>query len=380
MGIASMGRSLVADEPQRGAVKTDKEALVKTLSRRDAVRSALAAGAAAALATHAGAPRARAQGADLSAAIVGAWNALPGQKTLKVWAPATDAAPEWTAALDPGRVLFIASAFKAYVLAAYLRELEEALDPAGPDPLGAQFAARLSEEWDLDERVFALGSRVFNPPNLTGKVLAQTAIEAMISKSDNTAADMTLAHAGPDRVRQFLAGAGLRDTRIPDSTRQLVGYVFGAPDWATITWARTLEVVNADPPLYPPRPVINDTITMASTPDDFVSFYSRALQGEFFRYPSTLPAFRAILALADVIPQVMPLGVNAFMKGGSLEAPTGENALSLAGGLYASGRWAYFAMVVNWTTAEAGGLGEVQGQVAEAAQRIFRLVQDGLRA
>src|SRR5829696_15951 len=159
MGIASMGCPLVAVEPQRGAVKTDKEALVKTLSRRDAVRSALAAGAAAALATHAGAPRARAQGADLSAAIVGAWNALPGQKTLKVWAPATDAAPEWTAALDPGRVLFIASAFKAYVLAAYLRELEEALDPAGPDPLGAQFAARLSEEWDLDERVFALGSR-----------------------------------------------------------------------------------------------------------------------------------------------------------------------------------------------------------------------------
>jgi beta-lactamase class A len=326
----------------------------------------------------AGAPRARALG-DLGAAIVGAWGALPGRKTLKVWAPATDTAPEWTAALDPGRVLFVASAFKAYVLAAFLREVEEALDPAGPDPLAAQFAARLSEEWDLDERVFALGSRVFNPPNLTGEVLAQTAIEAMISKSDNTAADMTLAHTGPERVRRFLAAAGLRNTRIPDSTRQLVGYVFGAPDWATITWPRTLEVTNADPPLYPPRPVINDTITMASTPDDFVSFYARALQGDFFRQPFTLQTFRATLALADVIPQVMPLGVNAFMKGGSLEAPTGDNALSLAGGLYAAGRWAYFAMVVNWTTAEAGGLAEVQGAVAEAASRIFLLVQDGLR-
>ena len=351
-----------------------------TLSRRVAVRSALAAGAAVALTRGASVRRAQARGDDLSGAVVSAWSALPGQKTLKVWAPATDTAPEWAAAHDPGRVLFVASAFKAYVLATFLREVEEGLDPAGPVPLGPQFAARLSEEWDLDERVFSPGARVFNPPHLTGKVLAQTTLEAMISKSDNTAADMTLLHTGPERVRQFLAAAGLHNTRIPDSTRRFIGYIFGAPDWATFTWEQLLEVTDAEPPLYPPRPVLNDTITMASTPDDFVSFYARALQGDFFRYPFTLQAFRAILSLADVIPQVMPLGVNAFMKGGSLEAPTGEYALSLAGGVYASGRWAYFAMVVNWTSAEAGGLAEVQGSVAEAASTIFQLVRQGLRA
>lgn len=359
----------------RGAFK---ETPVPTLSRRAAVHSALAAGTAAVLATRVGVPPVHARG-DLSAAIVSTWTGLPGQKTLKVWVPATDTAPEWRAAHDPGRVLFVASAFKAYVLATFLRQVEEGLDPLASVPLGAQFAARLSEEWDLDERVFSPGARVFNPPHLAGKVLAQTALEAMISKSDNTAADMTLLHTGPERVRQFLTEAGLHNTRIPDSTRQFIGYIFGAPDWATFTWARLLEVTNADPPLYAPRPVINDAITMASTPDDFVSFYARALQGEFFRYPFTLQTFRAVLALADVIPQVMPLGVNAFMKGGSLEAPTGDNALSLAGGLYASGRWAYFGMVVNWTSAEAGGLAEVQGSVAEAASRIFRLVRDGLR-
>jgi beta-lactamase class A len=116
---------------------------------------------------------------------------------------------------------------------------------------------------------------------------------------------------------------------------------------------------------------------MASSPRDLVAFYTPALQGELFRYAETLAVFRAILALADAIPMVMPLGVNAFLKGGSLDLPP-HYALSLAGGLYVPHRWVYFALIANLTDEEPGGLAKLQAAVPTAAQTIFRLVPDRL--
>ena len=114
-----------------------------------------------------------------------------------------------------------------------------------------------------------------------------------------------------------------------------------------------------------PHPILNDVITMASTPDDLVSFFSRALQGEFFRFPETLAVFRAILSTADAIAATMPLGVSAFGKGGSF-ALNQEYALSFAGGMYVPDRWVYFSLIINWTAAEAGsahrGSGAVRGR------------------
>jgi beta-lactamase class A len=312
------------------------------------------------------------QKGDLTSEVVGLFNRVPGRKGLKFWAPAATGLPEWSATLNPSSQLFVASAFKAYVLAAYLRQVEAALDPAGAVPIGQQLEAHLAEEWPLDESVFSLDSVVFNPPHLTGKVQALTALEAMISRSDNTGADMTLANAGADRVREFIASIGLRDTRIPTSTRQFAGYIFGLPDWQATTWAQLEANTN-----YPPRPIINDQITMASTADDFVSFYSRALQGEFFRYPETLAQFRAILMLADAIPQSVPLGVSAFLKGGEI-GYQGNNALTVAGGLYIPNRWVYFSMLHNWTDAEAGPAAEVLQQNVTTVSEIFRLVRDRL--
>ena len=59
----------------------------------------------------------------------------------------------------------------------------------------------------------------------------RTALEAMISHSDNTATDMVLRHVGAERVQAFVEAIGLRQTRIPTSTRQFIGYVAGLPDW-----------------------------------------------------------------------------------------------------------------------------------------------------
>ena len=311
----------------------------------------------------------------LSQEVVGAFKVLPGQQAMKLWAPADAGRPEWSAALNPGSQIFIASAFKAFVLAECLRLEEEALDPRGDTPLASQLNARLAQQLALGEAIFSPSAPVFNPPNLTGRVTLRTALEAMVSHSDNTATDMTLRHVGPERVQAFVEAIGLRRTRIPASTRQFVGYIFGRPDWRATTWAD----LQADDPGLTPRPILNDEITMASTADDLVAFYARALQGEFFRYAETLAVFRAILSLADAIAGSMPLGVSAFGKGGSIEFG-GNHALTFAGGMYVPDRWVYFALLLNWTDAEAGPGAAVQAPYVAAARTIFALVRDRLGA
>jgi len=99
---------------------------------------------------------------------------LTGQKALQLWAPAVDGIAEWSVALHADAPLFCGSAFKALVLAEFLRQVE-----AG--------ATSLEEPLALDEDAYAPGAPVFNPPYLSGQVRARTVLEAMISHSDNTA-------------------------------------------------------------------------------------------------------------------------------------------------------------------------------------------------
>ena len=212
----------------------------------------------------------------LARRIVAEFSQLPGKKALKILAPGGHRAREFSATLNPQIPLFCASAFKVYVLAEYLRQVE-----AGE--------ASLDEELDLDDSVWSVGSTVFNPPKLKGKVTAQTTLEAMISVSDNTATDMALKRVGADRVRKFISSIGLQDTRIPTSTRQFFGYIYGDPQWETITWTQLGELIDTDP--FPHNPIINNVQTMVASSHDFESFYSRALQGEFFAHRKTLETF-----------------------------------------------------------------------------------------
>lgn len=313
----------------------------------------------------------------LAVDVIELFDALPGTKALKIWAPPDAGRPEWMAASVADRELVIASAFKAFVLAEYLRQAEAALDPAAPTPLAVQLVEQLQEELVLDEAVFTLGSPIFNPPNLTGKVTARTVLQAMIVESDDTAADMALHRVGPGRVRELIASLGLDQTRIPDSTRQFIGYVFGDPDWRNLTWAKLLSLVNDTP--YPPRFALNDEITMASSADDLVAFYTRALTGEIFRYNETRLAFRQLLSLKDEIAQIFPLGVNTFVKGGSLDAFT-DHVLSAAGGMYVAQRWVYFAVILNWDDAEAGTVASVGPAFTAVMHAAFTTIRDRLSA
>jgi hypothetical protein len=74
----------------------------------------------------------------------------------------------------------------------------------------------------------------------------------------------------------------------------------------------------------------------------------------------------------------MPLGVNAFVKGGSIDF-NGEHALCLAGGVFLPARrWAYFGMTINWTDAEGGRVAEEGPRFAAVVNEIFTALNDRL--
>lgn len=244
--------------------------------------------------------------------------------------------------------------------------------------------AELGELLAVDPTVRSPGSPVLTPnlvrdPLKAGAasvVTARGALEAMISRSDNTATDVVLRRVGAARVRHFIASVGLKHTRIPDSTRQFFAYVAGAPNWQHISWDDLLDLLGSAAP--PAHPILNPGQTMAVPPREFVSFYSRALQGEFFKNPALLEIFRAILSQAEAIPRVIPLGSSAFLKGGSIDFGA-EHALSLAGGMVTpAGRWAYFGMIINWTGAD--GVAQVGPRFAAATRGIFTLLHERLGA
>jgi beta-lactamase class A len=175
-------------------------------------------------------------------------------------------------------------------------------------------------------------------------------MEAMIVHSDNTATDMVLKQAGADAVRKFIAAIGLKQSMIPDSTRSFAGYLFGAPNYKTITWDE-LIAIPPDTPLA--HPFLNNVESLASSPDDLVSFFSRALQGRFFSHRETLVEFRRILSLGDINHLVpFPLGMSVFGKAGYADGPN-VHARSIAGAVYFPNRWVYFSMVLNWDAPEA---------------------------
>ena len=110
-----------------------------------------------------------------------------------------------------------------------------------------------------------------------------------------------------------------------------------------------------------------------------MSFYARALPGEIFRYHETHVAFREMLSLKDEIAQIFPLGVNTFVKGGSLDAFT-DHVLSAAGGMFAAQRWVYFAVILNWDDAEAGTVASVGPAFVSVMHAAFTMIRDRLSA
>lgn len=268
--------------------------------------------------------------------ITARFKKLPGDKAFKILAPDAKGKKDFVAQLESNRRLFVASAIKTFVLCQALRQAEE----------DSRHVIEVLEDREitLDSTIWSFGSPTFTPEDITGIVTERTAMEAMITRSDNTATDMMFKVAGADNVRNFIASAGLTRTQVPDSTRAFTGYVFGATDYKNLTWEQVKQLVQG--PLV--HPLLNDVQTLASSADDFVSYYSRALQGRFFKRAETLNEFRRVLTLCDFIYLVpLPLGVSAYAKSGNADMP-GFHARSIAGGLFTGDQWVYFAFIINW--------------------------------
>jgi len=271
--------------------------------------------------------------------ILDLFSGLPDRKAFKIWAPATQNAPEVLVQLNADQRMFVASTMKSVILCERLRQLDS---PTVEEQIAGH-------ELALDQSVWSPGSTIFNPPDLSGLVSERTAMEAMMVHSDNTATDMVLKEAGADAVRRFIASIGLKKTMIPDSTRIFAAYLVGAPNYKTITWDELTKI----PPGPLAHPFLNNVETFASSPDDLVSFFSRALQGSFFSHRETLFQFRRILLLGDINHLVpFPLGLSVFGKAGYADIPD-AHARSIAGAVYFPNRWVYFSMVLNWDAEQA---------------------------
>jgi beta-lactamase class A len=307
-------------------------------SRRGFLKTAAGTAAGTATLTALSAPKASAwQQRITPEKIVDLFDDLPGDKAFKIFAPGEDGSHKFLAQLNSHKRLFVASSIKTFALCEALRQADS------PDVVDTLAQTHLA----LDSTVWSFGSPTFmpyDPPGLTGTVSERTAMEAMITRSDNTATDMIFNLAGADKIRKFIASAGLRQTLVPDSTRAAFGYAFGAPNYKTITFEELVQAVQG-PQVHP---FLNNVETLASSADDLVSYYSRALQGEFFKHKETLNEFRRILTLCDFIYLIpLPLGVSAYAKSGDADIPD-FHARSFAGGMFVSGHWVYYSFIINW--------------------------------
>lgn len=292
------------------------------------------------------------------------FNDLPGDLGFKIHVPSQRRRPGFSVQMNADKVLFAASAIKTFALCQALRQAEFLPDSPDIDH------ALETKELHLDANVWSLGSPIFNPPNLSGIVSERTALEAMIMRSDNTATDMIFNLVGVDNIRGLIELAGLLRTSVPDNTRAFAGYLFGAKNYKTITWDELLELASEG---RIANPFLNDVETLASTAEDFVTYYSQALQGHFFQRGETLQEFRRILTLCDFIYLIpLPLGVSAYAKSGNADAP-GFHARAFAGGISVAGRWAYFAFILNWYAPEAGDSATVQKFFAAINEALTRV-------
>ncbi len=264
---------------------------------------------------------------DLDAAF-GNFLALPGTKSYLIHVGQAGSLGRF--AHQPHHYLFTASAYKTFVLAQNLRDLEAA-------------AYSEDDQLNIDDNVRTVGSPVYL--ELSGTTPARSVLEAMITHSDNTATDIATAKVGADRVRALIAEAKLPAIRIPDSTRLFVSYLFGAAPGVDLGWPGVLQAGMS--PLPALRSPLNDVVTLAGNARDFVSWYEQSLAGNLFTKPETLTEFKRIQAMSVQISKAVPADTVAYAKGGEFPWPL-LNAKSLAGQMVIGQTPVTFCFIVNW--------------------------------
>jgi beta-lactamase class A len=287
--------------------------------------------------------------------------ALPGTKAAQI--DVDDARRSWRAAHAADAALFCGSCFKTFVLATYLKEVE-----AGRLSLGEQLA--------IDDGIRSTGGNVFD--HLTGTAPARIVLEAMIAHSDNTATDVAMRRVGVDKVRGFIAEAGLAGARVPDSTRRFFSTIAGYPPGVDMGFAgiKQMQAGKAGP--APPREALNDVDTMACPAATFVAYYKRALGGAFFAKRETLVEFKRIQAMADAIALVVPPDTPAYLKGGSIDW-NGFHCMATAGQMIVRETPVTFCLNLNWRDSDGSAPAVTAAYKAALANVLARIRASLLR-
>lgn len=229
------------------------------------------------------------------------------------------------------RQIVIGSAFKTFIVAKCLQDIEE---------------SRLSFDQliQINDLVRVNNSPVFI--DLTGSVALHSVLDAILAYSDNTATDAAMAVVGAGRVRAFLGAAGLKSTRIPDSIRIFESYASGAPLNVDIGWEGIQKLLQGILVGTPP-PLHNNQVSILSSADDLVSYYRRALHGDFFTQSRNLAEFKRLHSLGNIFHAELPETV-IYGKVGNASW-LDSNVLCFAGQMaLANGSKITFAFADNW--------------------------------
>ena len=191
---------------------------------------------------------ARAPSRAVTEAIAG-FAKLPGASCLVI----AETKDPWKADHEPGERRFVGSAVKTFILARYLRDVEE-----GQRTLAEQLAVNDTAQ-DAEQPGVPQSQR-------------HDGGDQRARSHDHPQRQYRDRHRDGGGRRRPRARADRRsrprNTKIADSMRKMFCYLAGLPAGQDAGWPKVKDLVEHPPN---PRPALNDVMTMASTADDMVS-------------------------------------------------------------------------------------------------------------
>ena len=297
-------------------------------------RRTLAALAVSTLAGPAIVSRARARDAGPMVQLaVGRFSRLPGASCLIV----ADGKDPWQIGQNAGERRFVGSALKTFILLAPCATSRTAGSP-------------WTSNWRSTTRDRTLNSPAFL--NLTGTTQATSVLEAMITHSDNTATDIAMAAVGADRVRALIAEAGLKqhpDRRFDAQDVLLSRRPAGRPGCRLAQGEGSRRATHPTPPPGAQRRHDDGEHGRRHGEAGTGGPCAPTISGK----PNTRVEFRRIQAMATALWQVVPAGIVAYGKGGSIDWGN-FHCLCLPGTMVVGATPVTFCFTINWTGPDEG--------------------------
>jgi hypothetical protein len=289
------------------------------------------------------------------------WRGIPARFGFEV--RRLNEAQPWTAAAHADEEYNVASCFKVHLAAEVLRQAEQGKLKLGTRIL-LQGCDRVSNSEITD--VYPDGS------GLTVRAL----LDAMIEVNDNTAAETLTRLVGIGALRELVAGLGLKQTRFPDSLRQMIAYSYGLDEVAASNERLETLLMGRVPDPQRQLDIYTGPHSIISTPRDLASFYQSALGGELFEKPQTLRWFKEVMHREDARQKTRwPAGVTCYRKGGNLElAP--YYATAMAGGVMGRSGFYTFAFCLNCECHTSETLEEYLELFRASINQVFQLFRD----